>query len=153
LASVDITGLLPGVYTGAITYMDDNGKKNRVVIPVRLTIKPLPPPPPLTGTWSGSWTESGPFGDEIDSGLTWKLTQSGSRVSGSYTQYITYSDFGNGGETVTGTLLRGVLNGRTLTISTDGGSVFSAQVSADGQSMSGSGGDDLFGGPFSLQKQ
>jgi hypothetical protein len=151
--SVDISGLTAGTYTGSISLVDTNAPQNHANVAVTLVVKPLPPPPPITGSWTGTWTETGPFGDQIDSDLTWVLKQSGNSVSGTYTQYITYSDQGDGGTTDTGNLLNGSLKDGTLTIYTDGGSEFNGTISADGQSMSGTGGDDVFSGPFTLQKQ
>ena len=106
-----------------------------------------------SGTWSGPWVQyMAAFGEEIDSNLTWVLTQNGNKVSGTYVEVITYSDLGDPpGTTYSGTLLNGIITGDSLTIQSDGGNVFTGTIS--GTTIKGTGGDHLFQGPFTLQKK
>jgi hypothetical protein len=92
------------------------------------------------------------FGEEIDSNLTWVLNQNGSQVSGTYVEVITYSDLGDPpGTTYSGTLLNGTITGDTLNIQSDGGNMFAGKIS--GATITGTGGDHLFQGPFTLHKK
>jgi pimeloyl-ACP methyl ester carboxylesterase len=123
------------------------------------TPKPTPTPTPgptptsLTGTWTGPWMQyMAAFGEEIDSNLTWVLTQNGNQVSGTYVEVITHSDLGDPpGTTYSGTLLNGTITGDSLTIQSDGGNVFTGKIS--GTTINGTGGDHLFEGPFTLKKK
>ncbi len=115
------------------------------------------PPPPVTGTWAGSWTRpiSGLCAFETSS-LTWALSQSGSSIAGKFTEVVMAID-PNGlcpdsvGETSSGNLVAGVITGNSLTIFTDGGTQFIGTVTPT--TITGTGGTALGTGPFTLNKQ
>lgn len=115
------------------------------------------PPPPTTGTWKGSWTRpiSGLCNFET-SALTWNLSQSGSNVSGTFSEVVTAIDPegicpDSVGDTKSGNLVDGMMNGNSLTIFTDGGTQFVGTVTAT--TISGTGGTSLGTGPFNLTRQ
>ena len=109
----------------------------------------------LTGTWFGTWTRpiSG-LCEATTSELTWNLTQSGTAVTGTFVEIVTAIDGlcpDPVGTKETGTLVQGTVDGTTLTILTDGGTLFSGTFTPD--TISGIGGGSLGKGPFSLRRQ
>ena len=83
-------------------------------------------PTSLSGTFRGTWTRSVPFGSEV-SQLTWVLTQSGSTVTGTFTNRIVSSPIdANVGTTQSGRLINGLISGSKLTIQFENGTRFTA---------------------------
>jgi hypothetical protein len=100
---------------------------------------PTPTPTPggggsLTGTWTGTWEEDnaggGFCGDEIWN-VTWVLVQSGTNVSGSYSESVGSEDGfcpDGVGAKMSGTI-SGTVSGSTFTLVTDGGAFFTGALS------------------------
>ncbi len=111
----------------------------------------------LTGTWKGIWTR--PVGGLCSfetSSLTWGLVQSGNSVTGTYNEVVTAIDTSglcpdSVGKTSSGNLVQGSVSGNSLTIFTDGGTEFMGTFTAT--TVTGTGGDALGSGPFTLNKQ
>lgn len=108
-------------------------------------------PTSLTGTFQGTWSRPVfGFGDEVST-LTWVLTQIGSSVTGTFRKVILDSPiFSDIGQTVTGTLINGVISGNTLSIITDGGTPFSGTFTL--LHIEGLGGPSTRRGPFVLDR-
>jgi len=133
---------------------------NGTVKTATLTLTPVPAGGgPLTGTWTGTWTDTEPAPQSscvLTTTLTWKLTQSGSTVTGTYSVLVTAgapasfcSD--SVGESITGNFVLGIVNGSSVTLTTDAnlnGFVFSGTLA--GTTITGTGGSANEGGPFSL---
>jgi hypothetical protein len=95
------------------------------------------------GDWTGDWTYPlFGFGDELNN-LTWHLTFSGTRVTGTYVREVVDSLIDPSGTIYTGKL-NGTISESTLSVLTDGGTRFTGTI--NGNTLSGTSSSDGHGG-------
>lgn len=115
-------------------------------------------PATLTGTWSGPQKFSTELCGVVTFTYTWKLTQSGNSVTGTYSYVITIQDPScyvvGGANMKNGSIVQGTVSGTSLTLVMDDGSQFAGTFTATTITITSIRFSDGTSGPsFSLTKQ
>jgi len=153
-ASYTVSGAQPSDAGGYLVVVTNSGGSTTSAV---ATVAVQPVTTSLTGTWTGSWSEPNVGGDFCDYetwSMTWKLTQSGSSISGTYTMKVSNeSGFcpDDVGDTESGELVQGTLSGTSFTIFTDEGTEFTGTVIGSTITGVGDDGSSSDAGKFSLQ--